>query len=114
MDSVWLLKTIHYLVLLLQDLGRVVLLVRDVNALQAVDVPGQAALPDQRLTGLDGLGQRVVQEDVLLFGLDQVVPLVPDVLQVGEDVDVAPGLDLAHHGVQDDVAAGPADPSAEN
>ena len=41
-----------------------------------------------------------------------MVPLSPDVLEEGEDVDVAAGLDLAHHGVKDDVAAGAADAGA--
>ena len=36
--------------------------------------------------------------------------LSPDVLQVGEDVHVAPADDLLQHGVDDDVAAGPANP----
>lgn len=90
-----------------------ILLVRDVDALEAVDVPGEAALADMCLTGLNSLGQRVVDEHVLLLGLDQMVPLVPDVLEEGEDVEVAPGLDLAHHGVEDHVAAGPAHAGAE-
>ena len=81
------------------------LLVRDIHALEAVDVPGEAALADVGLAALDGLGQRVVDEDVLLLRLDEVVPLPSDVLQVRENVDVAPGRDLTHHGVQDDVTA---------
>ena len=96
-----------HLVLLLQEFVRVVLFVRDVDALEAVDVPGEAALPDVRLPALDGLEEGVVDEHVLLLGLDEVVPLPPDVLQVGEDVDVAAGRDLTHHGVEDDVAARP-------
>ncbi len=98
-----------HLILLLQYLGRVVLFVRDVDALQVVDVPakkrpsanpishifceilefnpkrhfphcnfvfffaslpGQASLCDVRLPALDGLRQRVVDEDVLLLSLD--------------------------------------------
>ena len=35
--------------------------------------------------------------------------LSPDVLQVGEDVHVAPADDLLQHGVDDDVAASPDD-----
>ncbi len=41
----------------------------------------------------------------LSFPPYQVVPLPPDVLKEREHVDVPPGLDLPHHGVQDDVAA---------
>lgn len=48
-----------------------VLLVGDVDALQAVDVPGQAALGDERLARLDRLGKRVVDEDVLLLSLQE-------------------------------------------
>ena len=81
------------------------LLVGDVHALEAVDVPGEAALADVGLAALDGLGQRVVDEDVLLLRLNEVVPLPPDVLQVREHVDVAARRDLSHHGVQHDVAA---------
>ena len=102
-----------YLVLLLQNLGRVVLLVRDVDALQAVDVPGQTALVDVSLAGVDGLVQGVVDEDVLLLGLDEVVALAADVLEKGEDVDVTAGLDLPHHRVQADVAARSAHSGAE-
>ena len=88
------------------------LLVGEVDALEAVDVPGEASLADVGLAALDGLGQRVVQEDVLLLRLDQVVPLPPDVLQVREHVDVAARRDLPHHGVQHDVAARAAHPRA--
>ena len=55
-----------HLVLLLQDLGRLVgLLVGDVYALEAVDVTGKAALADVSLSGVDGLGQGVVDKNVL-------------------------------------------------
>ena len=88
------------------------LLVGDVHALEAVDVPGEAALADVGLAALDGLGQRVVDEDVLLLRLDEVIPLPSDVLQVREHVDVAARRDLPHHGVQHDVAARSADARA--
>jgi hypothetical protein len=42
-----------------------VLLVRHVDALEAVDVPGQAGLVDVSLAGLDGLDESVVNENVL-------------------------------------------------
>ena len=48
----------------------------------------------------------------LFLGLDEMVTLRPDVLEVAEDVDVAPRLDLPQHGVQHDVAAGPANSGA--
>ncbi len=41
-----------------------------------------------------------------------MVPLPSDVLEEGEHVDVSPGLDLPHHGVQHDVAAGATDAGA--
>lgn len=59
------------------------------------------------LPGLDGLNQGVVYEAVLLLSLYQAIPLGPDVLQEGEDVEVTPGQDLLEHRVDDDVAAGP-------
>ena len=89
-----------------------VLLIGDIDALEPVDVAWEAALADVGLTRLDGLGQRIVDEHVLLLSLDQVVPLVPDVLEEREDVEVAPGLDLPHHRVQDNVAARSANASA--
>jgi len=42
-----------------------------------------------------------------------MISLRPDVLEVTEDVDVAPRLDLPQHRVQHDVAAGPANTGAE-
>ena len=42
-----------------------VLLVGDVDALEAVDVPRQAGLVDVSLSGLDGLHKSVVNEYVL-------------------------------------------------
>lgn len=48
-----------------------------------------------------------MDKDVLLLRLDEVVALCADVLQVGEHVDVAARLDLAHHRVQHGVAPGP-------
>ena len=58
--SVW-----TYPVLLFQNFRRVVLLVGDVDALEAVDVPRQAGLVDVRLAGLNGLHKGVVNEYVL-------------------------------------------------
>ena len=52
------------------------------------------------------LRQGVVYKDVLLLRLYEVVALRADVLEKGEDVDVAARLDLAHHRVQHDVAPG--------
>ena len=67
-----------HLVLLLQDLVGMGLVVRDVDALQAVDVLGQAGLGDVCLAGLDGLHEGVVDEDVLLLGLNEPVALRSD------------------------------------
>ena len=49
----------------------------------------------------------------LFLRLDEVITLRPDVFEVAEDVDVAPRFDLPQHGVQHDVAAGPANSGAE-
>ena len=43
---------------------------------------------------LDSLHQGVVYKDVLLLRLNQVVSLLPDVLQVAKHIDVTPGLNL--------------------
>ena len=48
-----------------------VFLVGDVDALEAVDVPGQAGLVDVSLAGLDGLHQGVVDKDVLQVQVQQ-------------------------------------------
>ena len=93
-----------------QNFARVRLLVRHVNALEAVDVLGETGLGDVSLPGLDGLHQGVVDEDVLLLRLDEAVPLFPDVLEVGEDVEVRPADDLLQHGVDHNVAASPSHP----
>ena len=66
-----------------------------------------------RLPGLYGLHQGVVDEDVLVLRLDQVVPLLPDVEEVREDVNVRPRYDLLQHRMDDNVAASPADTSAK-
>ena len=42
-----------------------ILLVGDVDALEAVDVPRQASLVDVSLASLDGLHQGIVDKDVL-------------------------------------------------
>ena len=90
-----------------QNFARVRLLVRHVNTLETVDVLGKTGLGDVSLPGLDGLHQGVVDEDVLLLSLYEAVPLFPDVLEVGEDVQVGPGDDLLQHGVDHNVAACP-------
>ena len=105
-----LIRSPTHLVLFFQNFARVWFLVGHVNALEAVDVLGKTGLGDVGLPGLDGLHQGVVYEDVLLLSLYEAVALFPDVLEVGEDVEVSPGDDLLQHGVDDDVAASPPDP----
>lgn len=95
-----------YLVLFLQNFRRVVLLIGDVNALQTVNVSWQDCFVDVSFASLDDLNEGVVDEDVLLFSLDQVISLSPDVLQVAEDVDIPSGLNLPQHGIHDNVASG--------
>ena len=64
------------------------------------------------LPSFDGLNESVVDKDVLFLCLDQVVPLLPDVLQVAEDIDVPARLNLPEDGVHHNVAASAADSSA--
>ena len=105
-----LIRSPTHLVLFFQNFARVRFLVGHVNALEAVDVLGKTGLGDVGLPGLDGLHQGVVDEDVLLLRLDEAVPLFPDVLEVGEDVEVHPADDLLQHGVDHNVAASPSHP----
>ena len=49
----------------------------------------------------------------LFLRLYEMIPLRPDVLEVAEDVDVAPRLDLPQHRVKHDVTAGAANSGAE-
>ena len=101
------------LVLFFQNFAGVRLLVGHINALETVDVLGKTGLGDVSLPGLDGLHQGVVDEDVLLLSLDEAVPLFPDMLEVGEDVQVGPGDDLLQHGVDHNVAASPTNTGTE-
>ena len=64
------------------------LVVGNIDTLQSVDVLGKTGFSDMRLPGLYGLHQGVVDEDVLVLRLDQVVPLLPDVEEVREDINV--------------------------
>ena len=84
----------HYLVLFLQDFWRVVLLIRNVNTLQAVNVSWQSCFVYMRFTSLNDLNEGVVNEDILLFSLHQMSSLSPNVLQVTENVDVTPCFHL--------------------
>ena len=70
-----LLLLFTYLVLLLDDLVGLWLLICHIDALEAVDVLGQAGLGDVSLPGLNGLHKGVVDEDVLLLRLDEAVAL---------------------------------------
>ena len=44
-----------------------------------------------------------MNENVLLFRLDELISLAADESEIAVDVEVTPGLDLPEHGVQDDV-----------
>ena len=57
---------------------------------------------DLRVAGLDGLEQRVVNEDVLVLGLDHVVALGAQTRHVAVDVDRPLVLDALQHCVDDD------------
>ena len=67
---------ITHLVLLLEHFAGVWALVGHVDALEAVDVLGEAGLGDVGLPGLDGLHQGVVDEAVLLLSLHEAVTLL--------------------------------------
>lgn len=102
------------LVLFFQNFRWMVLFVRDVDALEAMDVLWQASLVNVGLAGLDGLHQGVVYEGVLFLGLHEVIPLAPYVLQEAEHVDVPSGLNLPQHGIDHHIAASPTHAGTED
>ena len=53
-----------------------------------------------------------MNEDILLFCLNQVIPLSANVFEEGERVDITANGDLTHQGIKADVAAGATDASA--
>ena len=57
---------------------------------------------DVRLADRDGLGEDVVEEHVLLFGLDQLSPLTLGVFEECDEVQLAFGFHLLQHRVDDD------------
>ena len=63
------MKLSFYLVLFFQDFWRMILLIRDVYALQTVNVSWQCCFVDVGFTGLNDLNEGVMNEDVLLFCL---------------------------------------------
>ena len=71
-----------------------ILFVRDVDTLQSVDISRQTSFVDVSFPCLNSLHQGVVYKDVLLLRLNQVVSLLPDVLQVAKHIDVTPRLNL--------------------
>ena len=75
-DLIW-----TYLVLTFQHFGRVVFLISDINALQAMDVPRKATFVYVGFTAFNHFSQCVMDEDVLFFGLDQVIALTSDMFQ---------------------------------
>lgn len=68
-----------------------------------VQVPGR----DLGGAAGDGLLERVVNEDILVFRLDHVVPLSAHERHVTVDVHRLLVFDSLQHGVDDDEAAGP-------
>lgn len=61
------------------------------------------------IAGLNGLLECVVDEDILLFSLNQVIPLLSNVFKKTEDIDRLSVFDLSLHCVQHDISAGSAD-----
>jgi hypothetical protein len=82
-----------------------VIRVDDVRGEQIDDVVGHVGVPDASVAELDGLEERVVQENVLLLGLHQEVALRANVPEEAVDVDLSLGRDLLQHGVQHNIGA---------
>ena len=72
-----------------------------------MDVIEQIAGDDFRVSRHHRFRQRVVDEDVLVFRLDDVVALGAQAGHVAVDVDGLVVLEALQHRVDDDVAAGP-------
>ena len=69
---------------------------------------------DLRVAGLDGLEQRVVDEDVLVLRLHHVVPLRPKASHVTIDIDRPLVFDALQHRVDDNERARSADARASS
>ena len=67
----------------------------------------QVAGDDFRVAGKDGFGQGVVNEDVLILGLYDVIPLRAQTRHVTVNVDGFVVFEALQHGIDDNVAAGP-------
>ncbi|RUS75355.1 hypothetical protein EGW08_016877, partial [Elysia chlorotica] len=78
---------------------------------QLLDVSGQVSCGDLSVATLDGLEQRVVDEDVLVLRLHHVVPLGAQARHMTVDVHRHLVLDALQHGVDHDERSGPADSS---
>ena len=61
----------------------------DVHGDERVDVSAEVAHGDLGVSALQGLEDGVVDENVLLLGLDKVVPLTADVFEEAERVELA-------------------------
>lgn len=83
------------------------------NLRQPLDVGVQVPGGDLGVAAGHGLQQRIVNEDVLVLGLDHVVPLGTHQCDVTVDVDGLLVLDSLCHGVNHNEAAGAAHSSTE-
>ena len=75
-----------------------------------VSTPTHGRAPYLSIARQHGLEQGVVDEDVLVLGLDHVVPLGPEAGHVTVNVDGLLVLEPLEHGVDDDEGASPANP----
>lgn len=83
------------------------------NLRQPLDVGVQVPGGDLGVAAGHGLQQRIVNEDVLVLGLDHVVPLGTHQRDVAVDVEGLLVLDSLRHGVNHNEAAGATHSSTE-
>ena len=79
------------------------------SSLKSLDVLQEMTGRHFSIAGLNGLLQCVVNEDILLFSLNQIISLLSNVFEETEHIDRLPVLYLALHCVQHNVSAGTAD-----
>ena len=83
-----------------------------VTYLKELQVASELTAVDVGVAGLDGLEQRVVDKDVLLFRLNEEVALIADMAKKAAHIQLVLHFNLLEHGVEDDVGARPTDSGA--
>ena len=80
---------------------------------QSLDVVGQVACRDLSVAALHSLQQSIMDEDVLILGLNHVVPLCTQAGHMTVDVNRLLMLDALQHGINDDEGSSASHTSTE-